>query len=52
MCYTEEGLELTRLSAVDQDGAPLMDMLVKPTNPIVNVRSPLPRSSVMLNWWY
>lgn len=34
MCYTEQGLELTRVTMLSQYGVKLVDMLVLPTNPI------------------
>ncbi|KAL2610813.1 hypothetical protein R1flu_022505 [Riccia fluitans] len=36
MCYTGSGLELTRISLVDQSKKVLLDSLVKPANPITN----------------
>ena len=36
MCQTEDGLELTRISVVDWDGAVVYDTLVKPTKPITD----------------
>ncbi|KAL3682017.1 hypothetical protein R1sor_000039 [Riccia sorocarpa] len=36
MCYTSSGLELTRISLVDQTKKVLLDSLVKPANPIIN----------------
>ncbi|KAG0560219.1 hypothetical protein KC19_10G163500 [Ceratodon purpureus] len=36
MCYTHVGLELTRVSMVNLQGAVLLDKLVKPENPITN----------------
>ena len=36
MCYTQHGLELTRITLVNEQHVTLMDELVKPTNPIVD----------------
>ncbi|XP_065680435.1 RNA exonuclease 1 homolog isoform X2 [Hydra vulgaris] len=36
MCYTTQGLELTRLTIVDFQLQPMIDLYVKPTNPIVD----------------
>jgi len=36
MCYTEEGLELTRLSCTDTSGAVVYDTLVLPQRPITD----------------
>lgn len=36
MCETVEGSELTRMSLVDEDGEVLVDVFVRPTNPITN----------------
>lgn len=36
MCYTEEGLELTRVTMLSQYGVKLVDMLVLPTNRITD----------------
>ena len=35
-CYTEEGLQLTRVSVVKEDGEIVYDKLVKPSTPITN----------------
>jgi RNA exonuclease 1 len=36
MCYTQQGLELTRVTMLSQYGVKLVDMLVLPTNPITD----------------
>ena len=36
MCYTSEGLELTRASVVGPDGSVIYDKLVMPPRPITN----------------
>ena len=39
MCDTRRGLELTRVSLTDQCGSIVLDMFVKPRDPITNYRS-------------
>jgi len=36
MCYTTQGLELTRLTVIDFDLEQIIDLFVKPANPIVD----------------
>eukprot|EP00803_Ostreobium_quekettii_P005621 evm.model.scf_2414.1 EVM.evm.TU.scf_2414.1 scf_2414:2576-15092(+) len=40
MCETSEGLELTRMSLVGEDGKVLVDELVRPDHPIVDYLTP------------
>ena len=36
MCYTTYGIELTRVTVVDEDGADAYESFVKPDNPILD----------------
>ena len=36
MCYTTHGIELTRVTVVDEDGADTYESFVKPDNPILD----------------
>lgn len=36
MCYTTQGLELTRITVIDQDCSVVYETLVKPQNPIID----------------
>ena len=36
MCYTTRGIELTRVTVVDEDGALTYETFVKPDNPILD----------------
>lgn len=39
MCDTSKGLELTRLTVIDQTHRVVLDTLVKPSSPITNYRT-------------
>ncbi|KAG0290725.1 RNA exonuclease 3 [Linnemannia gamsii] len=39
MCYTTGGFEMIRISVVDKLGKPIMDELVKPHNPVLDMNS-------------
>jgi len=36
MCYTTQGLELTRVTVIDEDCNVIHETLVKPQNPIID----------------
>lgn len=36
MCYTTHGLELTRVTVIDEDCNVMYETLVKPQNPIID----------------
>jgi len=36
MCYTTQGLELTRVTIIDEDCKVIYETLVKPQNPIID----------------
>lgn len=36
MCYTTQGLELTRITIIDEDCNVVYETLVKPQNPIID----------------
>ena len=36
MCYTTNGIELTRVTVIDEDGSNVYESFVKPDNPILD----------------